>query len=134
MTEEPVRNSHSSALKWRIALAAWTVLVAVASFLPQGTPSAAAFTMGGRDFPAHVAAYGVLTLLSVLSLRGLGGLWRMAIALVFAGFVSASTEAAQELAGRSFELSDLLADAIGVAAGLLVGLFVVLFLECSRSE
>lgn len=114
---------------WRVCLFTWTTLIGIGTFLPQGNEAAGYFTLGGRDFFAHLAAYGVLTVLTVLALQGLRHKWRILAAFFFPVLLSVATESLQPLVGRAFQAADMLANGIGVTLGLGAGAFTMLFLE-----
>lgn len=129
MSDETTSKKGRFVLLCRLALVIWTILIAVATFLPQGTDAAGYFTMGGRDFVAHLAAYGVLTLLTMLALQGLRGKWRILAAFFFPVLLSVATETCQPLVGRAFEAADMVANGIGVTLGMAAGAFTLLVAE-----
>lgn len=112
-----------------IALCLWTVALGVASLLPPGSSMTSVFPHGDLDWLAHAVGYGVLAFLTLLAVRPLGEDWGPALALGFPFVLGVGMEFAQELVGRTFELSDLFANGAGIGIGLTVGLFA-----CSLTE
>ncbi len=112
-----------------VFLGFWTLLIVVASFLPQGSRAARAFTLNGRVFLAHLVAYGVLSTLVFLTLKERPLTSRVGpmvlLPILFGGVV----EVLQPFAGRGFASHDLLANTVGVVIAVVVVSFGILLRE-----
>ena len=95
-------------------LVCWASLMLIASFLPQGSPVARAFTLNGRQFITHLIAYGVLSWLVFWSLNGRSPRSRAIAMLLGPVLFGGLVEIMQPLVGRDSGWQDMLANGIGI--------------------
>ena len=129
MSQNSTARNGVFILLCRVAFVMWTLLIGVATFLPQSSDAANYFTLGGRDSIAHFSAYGVLTVLTGLALQGFSHKLRILTSFFFPVLLSIATESCQPLVGRAFEVSDMVANGMGVTVGLAAGAFAMVVLE-----
>ncbi len=98
------------------------VAIVVASLLPQASPPARVLTLNGRDFLAHVIAYGVFGALVFWSLGGFS-LGVRSLAMIFLPLaLGTGIELLQPLVGRTCSWLDVCADGVGVIIALVAAM------------
>jgi len=103
-------------------LGTWLAMIVLASFLPQGSIAARAFTLDGRSFLAHVVAYGVLSGMTFWSLEGHSLFVRAVAMTLLPVALGMGIEFLQPLVGRSSGWSDFWANSGGVAVSFVAAM------------
>lgn len=100
----------------------WLVAIVVVSLLPQASPAARVLTLNGRDFLAHLIAYGVFGTLIFWSLGGCS-LGVRSLAMIFLPLtLGTGIELLQPLVGRTCSWLDVCADGVGVVIALVAAM------------
>ena len=108
-----IKHSTYFNIKWLIVAVSFTVIVVLLTHIPEEA-ILSGLQISGIDKLAHIAAYGVITLLFILSLRR-SPTMLSAVFLLFAVLaVGTLDELTQPFVNRTASLTDWLADVTGI--------------------
>jgi VanZ family protein len=104
-------------IKWLVLAVTFTAIVILLTHIPQRlVPSR--LQESGLDKFLHVAAYGAITFLLILSVKSMFSLRSALLVLFVLSAIGAADEITQSLVGRQTSFADLVADVIGIVAVL----------------
>ena len=111
-------------IKWLIAAVFSTIILVITTHLPQDVMPDR-LQVSGLDKLEHVVAYGVITLLFILSFKNSFSVFSAMILFFAISTVGAVDELTQPFVNRVASPIDWLADIIGIVAVLFSSLYVI---------